>query len=115
MSFFDKMKTGLNQVKDKAQQTVEATKISTQISSKRRERTAQLAGLGEMVHEAFMAGNLSDQVERIDSMSKAVLRIDGEIELLEQQLVQVKGEKVCSCGAVVPAESKFCHSCGKAV
>ncbi|MFM9279398.1 zinc ribbon domain-containing protein [Paenibacillus jiagnxiensis] len=113
MSFLNKMKSSLNQVKDKAQQTVETTRLSAQISAKRKEKTTKFTELGEIVHRAYCAGELSEKVSQIDELSKAVLLIDEEIEHLEQQLLKLKGEKTCTCGAVVGYDSKFCNSCGQ--
>ncbi|MEF2967432.1 zinc ribbon domain-containing protein [Paenibacillus sp. M1] len=113
MSFFNKVKSGLNQAKDIAQQTVETTRLSAQISAKRKEKNAKYAELGEVVHLAFRAGELSEKIERIDEFSQAILQVDEEIKQLEQQMQKIKGEKTCACGAVVAFDSKFCNSCGR--
>ncbi|WP_422658908.1 zinc ribbon domain-containing protein [Paenibacillus sp. EC2-1] len=115
MSFFNKMKSGMNQVKDKAAQTVETTRISSQISSKREERNLHLKKLGEIVHLANQRGNLQDALEQIQQGSYAITQVEHEIESLEMQMLLVKGEKRCSCGAVIPANSRFCNSCGSEV
>ncbi|MFC7678878.1 zinc ribbon domain-containing protein [Paenibacillus sp. GCM10028914] len=115
MSFLDKMKSGMNQVKDKAAQTVETTRISSQISSKREERNVHLKKLGEIVHLANQRGNFQEVLEQIQHSSNAITQVELEIESLEVQLLRVKGEKRCSCGAIIPAESRFCNSCGSEV
>lgn len=111
----DKMKLGLNQVKDKAQQTVEVTRISTQMAGKKKEKTAQFALLGELVHEAYVKDELTEQMHRIGSVSQAIQRLEGELAALEKQLRKAKGEKLCACGAVITQESRFCNHCGQAV
>lgn len=115
MSFFDKMKTGMNQVKDKAAQTVEITRISSQISNKRKERSTQLEKLGEIVHQADLNGTLQESLEHIQSISTTITQVELEIESWESHLMKVKGEKRCDCGAVIPVDSRFCNSCGKEV
>ncbi|CAH8771193.1 zinc ribbon domain-containing protein [Paenibacillus dendritiformis] len=111
----DKMKLGLNQVKDKAQQTVEVTRISAQIAGKKKEKTAQFTLLGELVHEAYVKQALPDEMHRIGSLSQAIQRLEDEIAALEKQLYKAKGEKLCACGAVITQESRFCNHCGQAV
>ncbi|MFD3273698.1 zinc ribbon domain-containing protein [Paenibacillus dendritiformis] len=111
----DKMKLGLNQVKDKAQQTVEVTRISAQIAGKKKEKTAQFTLLGELVHDAYVKQELTKQMEHIGSLSQAIQRLEGEIAALEKQLYKAKGEKLCACGAVITQESRFCNHCGQAV
>ncbi|BFH69048.1 hypothetical protein J27TS7_06500 [Paenibacillus dendritiformis] len=115
MSFMDKMKLGLNQVKDKAQQTVEITRISAQIAGKKKEKTTQFALLGELVHEAYVKQELTEQMPRIESLSQTIQRLEGDLAALEKQLYKAKGEKLCGCGAVIAQESRFCNHCGQAV
>ncbi|WP_042227795.1 zinc ribbon domain-containing protein [Paenibacillus popilliae] len=111
----DKMKHGLHQVKEKAQQTVEVTRISSQIAGKKKEKTAQFTLLGELVHEAYVKQELTEQMHHIGSLSQAIQRLVGEITALEKQLLQAKGEKICACGAVITQVSRFCNHCGQAV
>lgn len=115
LSFMDKMKLGLNQVKDKAQQTVEVTRISAQIAGKKKDKTAQYTLLGELVHEAYINQKLAEQMHHIESLSQAIQRLEGEIAALEKQLRKAKGEKICACGAVITQESRFCNHCGQAM
>lgn len=112
MSFLNKMKSGMNQVKDKAAQTVEITRLSSQISSIHKERGSQLEKLGEIVHQANQRGRMQESIEQIQQHSNAITQVELEIESLEAQLLRVKGGKQCNCGAVIPAESRFCNTCG---
>jgi hypothetical protein len=120
MSIFNKMKTGLNQVKDKAQQTVEVTKLSSQLSSKRREIQDHYEELGELVYRASgMSKNATTSMDEAEgqmtTLCREIAQLEDQVITLEQVLHRVKGEQLClSCGSVVPEESRFCSRCGKA-
>lgn len=120
MSIFDKMKTGLNQVKDKAQQTVEVTKLSSQLSSKRRDIQDHYEQLGELVYRASgmskTASTSMDEAEgQMTDLCREIALLEEQAIALEQELHRVKGEQLChSCGSVVVEGSRFCGKCGKA-
>ncbi|WP_152396088.1 hypothetical protein [Paenibacillus guangzhouensis] len=118
MSLFDKMKSGLNQVKDKAQQTVEYTKLYAQIASKRKDIQEQYEQLGEIVYRASgmstIASTSMDDVEgRMKGICREISVLETQLIALEQELARVKGERICSCGETSPYDSKFCSRCGK--
>ena len=115
MSFLDRMKSGLSQVKDKAQQTIEITRIQAQVSAKKKEKAFVFQQLGELVHQAHLEGKLTDQAEAISGFSSSIQQLDAEIQALEIEALKVKGETACSCGAVIPLGSKYCNSCGTEV
>jgi len=118
MSIFDKMKSGLNQVKDKAQQTVEYTKLYTQISSKRKDIQERYEQLGEIVYRAsgistIASTSMDDAEVRMKGLCREIAELETQIVALEQELARVKGERVCSCGESIPYEAKFCSHCGR--
>ncbi|MEK3785536.1 MULTISPECIES: hypothetical protein [Paenibacillus] len=112
-NFLNKMKTGMNQVKDKANQTVETTRLSTQITLKRKDRTHQFAKLGELVYQAYVTGGANAPLEKVAAYTQTVQKLDREIEALEWQLARLKGERICVCGKVVARESRYCNHCGQ--
>ncbi|RTE11530.1 hypothetical protein [Paenibacillus whitsoniae] len=112
MSFFDKVKQGASDAAKKAQQTVEITKLKAQISSKEKEIEKIYGLIGESVYTAYVAGDPSRYGEIVESYSQGIAAVKLDIEGLEQKLIEVRGEKECVCGKVVPSETKFCSSCG---
>ncbi|WP_028547185.1 double zinc ribbon domain-containing protein [Paenibacillus taiwanensis] len=122
MSFFDKMKSGLSsglsQVKDKAQQTVEVTRLYSTISTKRKDIQQRYGELGELVYRASGVGkgprvSESEAEAQMARICAEVARLEIEVEQLEEEMHRVKGEKVCACGTAAPLQSKFCSRCGK--
>ncbi|MDK8183464.1 zinc ribbon domain-containing protein [Paenibacillus sp. UMB4589-SE434] len=122
MSFFDKMKSGLSsglsQVKDKAQQTVEVTRLYSTISTKRKDIQQRYGELGELVYRASGAGKgprafESEAEAQMARICEEIAKLEIEVEQLEEDMHRVKGEKVCSCGTAAPLQSKFCSRCGK--
>lgn len=110
--FFDKLKQGASKVTDKAQQTVEITRISTQISLKKKEMDKRITLIGEAVFNAYCQDTLLQQESLIGQISEEIVMIQNEILSLELKIKEIKNEKNCMCGKVMPLESKFCPSCG---
>ncbi|MCR8643497.1 zinc ribbon domain-containing protein [Paenibacillus sp. N1-5-1-14] len=111
-SFFDKIKQGANIVSDKAQVTIELTKISTQISSKNKEVDKLLLQIGSEAHQAFRANNLLSAEPRIEEISKQIAVIQRDIDILEVKAKELKNEKECVCGKIVALDTRFCPVCG---
>lgn len=112
MSFFDKLKEGASKAADKAKDTVEITRLGTQISSKRKEIEKCFNQMGEAVFQAYVAKDLSSAEAEIERCSNNVIVLQQEIAVLEHRIKVVKNEKDCTCGNVVALDSKFCPKCG---
>lgn len=90
MDLFDKMKSGLNQVKDMASQTVEVSKLHTQIFSKKRDIQHHYEQLGEIVYRASgMSPQSSIPMSEGEQRMTALCR---EISVMEMQLIQLEQE-----------------------
>lgn len=117
MSFFDKMKSGLHQVKGKAQHTVEITKLYTQIQVKKKELQQHFAKLGETVYESSGIGKqksvtVDDHQDKMVQLCRDIAKMEEEIDELEQEMHRLKGDKLCVCGTYVAQEALFCSRCG---
>lgn len=117
MSFFDKMKSGLHQVKGKAQHTVEITKLYTQIQVKKKDLQQHFAKLGETVYQSSGMGkqkaeSVDDHQDQMVKLCREIAHMEEEIEELEQEMHRLKGDKQCRCGSYVPQEALFCSRCG---
>ncbi|WP_409344049.1 zinc ribbon domain-containing protein [Paenibacillus sp. MBLB4367] len=112
MGFLDKLKEGASKAADKAKETVEITRLNTQISSKKRDVERNFSKMGEAVFQAYLAGDLSTAEGSISEISQEIIGWQKEITALELKIKEVKNEKDCVCGKVVPIEAKFCQGCG---
>jgi hypothetical protein len=112
MSFFDKMKQGASDAAKKAQQTVEITRLRTQISSKQKEQEKTFTLIGEKVYQAFTAGDWTQAEQDVNEYCQHVNQLSQDIQGIELKIKEAKNEKVCQCGRVVAREVKFCSGCG---
>jgi len=103
---------GVSTATEKAQQTVEITRLHAQISGKRKEIEKRYIEIGELVYESYSkgAGDFSDP--KIGTICGEISGFLQEIEGLDERMMQLKGEKECECGRKVPYDSRFCPSCG---
>ncbi|ANE45262.1 hypothetical protein SY83_01745 [Paenibacillus swuensis] len=113
MSFLNKMKQGATDAARMAQQTLEVTKLKSQISSKEREIERNHTAIGQAVFAAFQAGDLSSSESAVNEYCSVIVKLQSEIQVVEQQILQVKNERVCTCGHVIPGDATFCSKCGK--
>lgn len=116
MSFLKKLtetvSKGVSTATEKAQQTVEITKLHTQISGKRKEIDKRFAHIGEAVFEAYLKKDLSLAEGMVIPECEAIASIRKEIAGLEDRIRELRNEKDCECGQTVPYDTKFCPSCG---
>ncbi|MCC3373352.1 zinc ribbon domain-containing protein [Cohnella sp. REN36] len=116
MSFFKKftetVSKGVSTATEKAQQTVEITKIHSQISGKKKEIEKRFSDIGEAVYEAYLQHDLSRAEGEIIPACEEIARIRREIGGLEDRIRALRNEKECACGQKVPFDTRFCPSCG---
>jgi RNA polymerase subunit RPABC4/transcription elongation factor Spt4 len=112
MSFFEKMKQGASDAAKKAQQTMEITKLRTQISSKEKEIEKTFSQIGESVYRAHSEGNWKKAEPDITAYFQHIEGIQQDIHGIELKIKEAKHEKVCQCGKVVAREVRFCSVCG---
>ncbi|MFC5467923.1 zinc ribbon domain-containing protein [Cohnella suwonensis] len=117
MNFFKKLtdtvSKGVATATEKAQQTVEITKLHAQISSKRKEVDKLFASIGESVYEAVAAGNLLTAETEVLRRSEEIAVIRAEIAGLQDRIKAIRNEKDCECGKLVAEDARFCPSCGR--
>ncbi|WP_199624430.1 zinc ribbon domain-containing protein [Paenibacillus alkalitolerans] len=112
MSLFDKFKQGASEAAKKAQQTVELTRLKTQISVKEKEIEKSYNFIGKAVFEAFSKGDMSQSESEVRAVCQLISQLKQEIKLLDQKIIDVRNEKECVCGTSVSANAKFCPECG---
>lgn len=116
MSFFkkftDTVSKGVTTATEKAQQTVEVTRLNAQISSKRKEIDKLFASIGESVYGAYEAQDLSLAEEKVFPICNEITAIRNEITVLDDRIKLIRNEKECVCGKRLPDDTRFCPSCG---
>lgn len=104
---------GVSTATEKAQQTVEITRVHAQISGKRKEMEKLFAGIGEAVYGGYKAKDISLAEAKAIPICEEIDRLQSEIESLEERLMQLRNEKECECGKRVTYDTRFCPSCGR--
>jgi predicted RNA-binding Zn-ribbon protein involved in translation (DUF1610 family) len=118
MSFFKKLSEtvskGVSTATEKAQQTVEITKLNVQISGKRKEIEKLFTTIGESVYEAYLEKDQSLAQVKVVPISEEITAIRNEINALDDRIKAIRNEKDCVCGKRVPFDTRYCPSCGHA-
>ncbi|MBW7476816.1 zinc ribbon domain-containing protein [Paenibacillus oenotherae] len=112
MSFFDKVKQGASDAAKKAQQTVEITRLKSQISGKEKEMEKLYLIMGEAIYRAHESGDITAADMEIASFCEQLDAMKLEIQLLDERIRNIRFEKSCTCGKVVPLDARFCPDCG---
>jgi len=112
MSFFGKMRESAAKAAEKAKETVEITRLSGQISAKKKDVERLQQQIGEAVYQAYMAGDSASSEAGVVSLCEQITEKFQEISAVEHKIKEIKNEKVCVCGAELSADTKFCPSCG---
>ncbi|RXZ81454.1 zinc ribbon domain-containing protein [Paenibacillaceae bacterium] len=113
MSFFEKVKQGASGAAKKAQQTMETTKLRSQISGKEKEMERICTKIGQSIYEAYSNGDVSQSETTVMDYCGQLTDIQKDIDLIEEKIKNIKSEKTCSCGKVVAVDVNYCPDCGK--
>ncbi|WP_442601522.1 zinc ribbon domain-containing protein [Paenibacillus sp. KN14-4R] len=112
MSFFGKVKEGAAKAAEKAKETVELTRLSAQISSKKKEIDKLNQSIGETVFQAYLSEDFLSSEPSVIALCRQITDVNQEITALEQKIKELKNEKDCVCGASLPVDTNFCPTCG---
>lgn len=112
MSFFKKVQEGAAKAAEKAKETVEITRFSAQISSKKKDIEKLKQSIGESVFQSFLVNDFGSAESSVVSICNQIADLYKEIAAIELKIKEVKNEKDCVCGATVSTETSFCPSCG---
>jgi len=116
MSLFRKLtetvSKGVSTATEKAQQTVEITRLHAQLIAKRRDIGKLMEEIGGMVFEGYLSGDLLLEKNRMIPACEQIRAIQREIQAMENRMMELRNEKECACGKKVPFDARFCPSCG---
>ncbi|MFD2611252.1 hypothetical protein [Paenibacillus gansuensis] len=113
MNLIKKVKQGATDAAKLAQNKIEMTKIKSQIASKEKEIEHHQALIGEAVFLAYQAGEPIHTKPSVIDHCKVIAQLQNQVQALEQQVLNLKNEKVCTCGHVIPQDDYYCSKCGK--
>lgn len=112
MSFLDKLKQGASDAAKKAQQTVEITKLKSQISGKERDQDKLYHQIGVALYRSHQAGNVADSEQEVMGCCQQLDELQSDIQMIEERIKMIRFEKTCTCGKIVALDTKFCPDCG---
>ncbi|RKN83873.1 zinc ribbon domain-containing protein [Paenibacillus ginsengarvi] len=113
MKWLNVLREGATRAADKAQRTVEVTKLAAQISGKRRLIRDVQRQIGAAVHEANKRGDFTAARPEVTLLSAHIDGLERQIGVLELELQRLNREKTCPCGRIVPFSARYCPDCGK--
>ncbi len=116
MSFFKKLTEtvtkGVSSATEKAQQTVEITRLYAQVNGKRREIEKLYQRIGESIYEAHRRNDPAGADQPVRALIGEIDALRREIASLEERIKELRNEKTCACGQVASYDAKFCPACG---
>jgi hypothetical protein len=136
MDFFDKLKEGIDKgvktVGVKSREMVDAMSIKNQLANLRDEKRTLLEELGRVAYAAFQAAPAADpaireKCEGISALDQQIAEKERELEATHRKADEALAEApgpppaaapaappaVCTCGAPLREDAKFCSACGK--
>ncbi|MEX2461667.1 MAG: zinc-ribbon domain-containing protein [Paenibacillaceae bacterium] len=112
MGFFNKIKEGAGKAADLAKETVEITRLNTQITAKRKEIDKNNNRIGELIFSAFQKNDMDAVESQVTTICQDIAMLQQDIQNLDLKIQEVKNEKNCVCGKTIALHAKFCPSCG---
>ena len=112
MSLLDKIKQSASDAAKKAQQTVEITKLKSQISGKEKDQDKLYYQIGTALYRSHQAGNVAESEQEVMGCCQQLDELQSDIQMIEERIRMIRFEKTCTCGKVVALDTKFCPDCG---
>lgn len=103
---------GVSTATEKAQQTVEMTRLSVQVAAKHKDIERLFTQMGEAVYQGYLAKNLAQAEPKIFPACREIEKLYAEIARLEDRLMALRNEKECVCGQKVTYDARYCPACG---
>lgn len=112
MSFFDKLKQGVNDAGQKAKIAVEVNRVKLQIHALQKQMEEKQTSIGGMIYQLFQAGDPISSNAEIDRLCNDITLLQVEVKQLQVKQKEMNHEKECSCGKVIALDAKYCPFCG---
>ncbi|SEU29777.1 zinc ribbon domain-containing protein [Paenibacillus sp. NFR01] len=112
MDFLKRIKDGASRVSEKAQSSVEVGKLNSQISDVEREMELEFMKMGKIFFDGYRSKDMSAAEGPMVELARGCLKLQDRIGELRLRIAEIKNERICTCGAVVPLDANFCPACG---
>ncbi|MDN4595279.1 hypothetical protein [Polycladomyces subterraneus] len=110
----DRLEKGMETAGHKSQQMLEISRLSMKIKGKKEDIDRLYRRLGQAVSEVWESKTELVLNADIREMLDAIRDLKQQVEILEQELLDVKGKRACpGCQTVIDKSLDTCPSCGK--
>lgn len=113
MNLIQRIKDGASRVTEKAQSSVEIGKLNNRISEIEHDMEIEFMKMGKLFYEGYRTRDLSIAEGKMTEISRHCLKYQEEIDSLRMHIAELKNERLCPCGHIVPLDANFCPSCGR--
>ena len=125
MAFFDKLNQVAKNIGDRTTDAIETTKLNSKIAAEKLAANEELLKIGQHYYDLYLVGQADEVIleycraakshlDTADQLQAEIDRIKAENEAQKHASAAPSGGITCpSCGASLPAGTKFCNSCGQ--
>ena len=113
MNFLQRIKDGASRVSEKAQSSVEISKLNGQISDIEHEMEIEFMKMGKLFYEGYRSRDMSVAEGQMVELARGCGRLQEQIEGVRSRIAELKNERLCACGQVVALDANFCPHCGR--
>jgi len=113
MNFLQRIKDGAAKVTEKAQGSVEVSKLNSRISDIEHEMEIEFMRMGKIFYEGYRSRDMSLAEGKMIELSRICSKLQEEIDDVRMRIAELKNERLCRCGYIAPLDANFCPSCGQ--
>lgn len=113
MNLLQRIKDGASRVSEKAQSSVEVSKLNGQISDLEHEMQVEFLKMGKLFYEGYRSRDLSAAEGQMVELARACNKLQEQIDGVRARIAELKNERLCTCGRVVALDANFCPHCGR--
>lgn len=113
MKLLQRIKDGASRVSEKAQSSVEVSKLNGQISDLEHEMQVEFLKMGKLFYEGYRSRDMSSAEGPMVELARACNKLQEQIDGVRARIAELKNERLCACGRVVSLEANFCPHCGR--
>ncbi|WP_405106600.1 zinc ribbon domain-containing protein [Paenibacillus sp. FSL K6-1217] len=113
MNFLQRIKDGASRVSEKAQSSVEVSKLNGQISDIEHEMQVEFLKMGKLFYEGYRSRDMSVAEGQMIELARGCNKLQEQIEDVRSRIAELRNERLCACGQIVALEANFCPHCGR--